>query len=106
MPKYLLQASYTVEGIKGLRKEGGTARRAAAEQLVKSLGGTVESFYYAFGDADVYTVVDMPDHASMSAAALAIGASGAVTGKTIVLISPEEVDAATKKTLNYRAPGQ
>jgi len=106
MPKYLLQVSYTVEGIKGVRKEGGTARRAAAEQLVKSLGGTMESFYFAFGDADVYTVVDMPDHASMSAAAFAIVASGAVTGKTIVLISPEEVDAATKKTLNYRAPGQ
>ena len=106
MPKYLLQVSYTVDGIKGVRKEGGTARRAAAEQLVKSLGGTVESFYFAFGDADVYTVVDMPDQASMSAAALAIGASGAVTGKTVVLISPEEVDAATKKTLNYRAPGQ
>jgi len=106
MPKYLLQASYTVEGIKGLRKEGGTSRRAAAEQLVKSLGGTVESFYYAFGDNDVYTVVDMPDHASMSAAALAIGASGAVTGKTIVLLTAEEVDAATKKTLTYRAPGQ
>ena len=106
MPKYLLQASYTVEGIKGLRKEGGTARRAAAEQLIKSLGGTLESFYYAFGDNDVYTVVDMPDHASMSAAALAIGASGAVTGKTVVLMTAEEVDAATKKTLSYRAPGQ
>ena len=106
MPKYLLQASYTVEGMKGLRKEGGTARRAAAEALVKSLGGTVESFYYAFGDADIYTVVDMPDHASMTAAAHAIGASGAVTGKTIVLITPEEVDAATKKTPAYRAPGQ
>ena len=106
MPKYLLQASYSVDGIKGLRKEGGTARRAAAEALVKSLGGTMESFYYAFGDTDVYTVVDMPDHASMSAAALAIGASGAVTGKTIVLMTAEEVDAATKKTPSYRAPGQ
>ena len=106
MPKYLLQASYSVEGIKGLRKEGGTARRAAAEQLIKSLGGTMESFYYAFGEADVYTVVDMPDHASMSAAALAIGASGAVTGKTVVLMTAEEVDAAVKKTPTYRAPGQ
>ena len=106
MPKYLLQVSYTVEGLKGLRKEGGTSRRSAAEQLVKSLGGSVESFYYAFGDSDVYTVLDMPDHASMSAAALAIGASGAVTGKTVVLLTAEEVDAATKKTLTYRAPGQ
>ncbi len=106
MPKYLLQASYSVEGIKGLRKEGGTSRRAAAEALIKSLGGTMESFYFAFGDADVYVVVDMPDHASMSAAALAIGASGAVMGKTIVLMSAEDVDTATKKTPAYRAPGQ
>lgn len=106
MPRYLLQANYVGEGIKGLRKEGGTSRRAAAEQLVKSLGGTMESFDFAFGDSDVYTVVNMPDHASMSALALAIGASGAVTGKTTVLITPEEVDAAAKKTPTYRAPGQ
>lgn len=106
MPKYLLQANYTVEGIKGLRKEGGTSRKAAAEQLVKSLGGTMESFYYAFGDADVFVVVDMPDHASMTAVAHVIGASGAISGKTTVLITPEEVDAATKKTPTYRAPGQ
>jgi len=106
MPKYLLQANYTGEGVKGLRKEGGTSRRAAAEALVKSLGGSMESFYYAFGDTDVFTVVDMPDQASMSALCLAIGASGAVSGKTTVLITPEEVDAATKKTLTYRAPGQ
>ena len=106
MPKYLLQVSYTVEGVKGLRKEGGTARKAAAEQLVKSLGGSIEWFSFAFGDSDAYTVVNMPDQASMSAACLAIAASGAVTGKTTVLISPEEVDAAVKKTPNYRAPGQ
>jgi uncharacterized protein with GYD domain len=106
MPKYLLHANYTVEGVKGLRKEGGTARKAAAEQLVKSLGGTVESFYFAFGDTDVYALVDMPDHASMSAAALAIGASGAVSGKTTVLMTAEEVDAAVKKMPTYRAPGQ
>ena len=106
MPKYLLHANYTVEGVKGLRKEGGTARKAAAEQLVKSLGGTVESFYFAFGDTDVFAVVDMPDHASMSAAALAIGGSGAVSGKTTVLLTAEEVDAAVKKIPTYRAPGQ
>ena len=106
MPKFLLQVSYTNEGVKGLRKEGGSSRRAAAEQLVKSMGGTIESFYFAFGEYDAVTIIDMPDHASMSAAALTIAASGAVTGKTTVLISPEEVDAAVKKTPTYRAPGQ
>ena len=106
MPKYLFKANYTLEGLKGVRAKGAQSRADVVGNMVNGMGGTVESFYFAFGDADVYTVVDMPDHASMSAAALAIGASGAVTGKTIVLISPEEVDAATKKTLNYRAPGQ
>jgi uncharacterized protein with GYD domain len=106
MPKYLLQVSYTNEGVKGLRKEGGSSRRAAADQLVKSMGGTIESFYFAFGDHDAVCIIDMPDQASMSAACLAIAASGAVTGKTTVLISPEEVDAAVKKAPTYRAPGQ
>ena len=106
MPKFLLQVSYTNEGVKGLRKEGGSSRRAAAEQLVKSMGGTLESFYFAFGEYDAVCIIDMPDHASMSAAALTIAASGAVTGKTTVLISPEDVDAAVKKTPTYRAPGQ
>ena len=106
MPRYLLHANYVGEGIKGLRKEGGTSRRAAAEKAAKSLGGTLETFYFAFGDTDAYAIVELPDNASMSAMALTIGASGAVTLKTTVLITPEEVDEAVKKTPNYRAPGQ
>jgi len=106
MPKYLIHGNYIGEGIKGLLKEGGSSRRAAIEKLAASLGGTVESIYYAFGDTDVYVVVDMPDNVSMAAMALVAGASGAVTVKTTVLMSPEEVDEATKKTPDYRPPGQ
>jgi uncharacterized protein with GYD domain len=106
MPKYLLQVSYTADGAKGLLKEGGSKRRQGAEQAVKSAGGSIEAFYFAFGDTDALVIIDAPDHASVAAAALAINASGAVRCKTTVLLTPEEIDQATKKSVTYRAPGQ
>ena len=106
MPKYLLQANYVRDGIKGLMKEGGSSRRAAAEKAIKSLGGTLESFYYAFGDTDAFLIADAPDNVTMAALSLSVAASGAVATKTTVLLTPEEIDAATKKTPSYRAPGQ
>ena len=106
MPKYLIQASYVGEGVKGLLKDGGTKRRAAAEAAAKSLGGTLESFYFAFGDTDAFVVVDLPDNVAMSALALTVGATGAVRCKTTVLLTPEEVDKVVQKTATYRAPGQ
>ncbi len=106
MPKYLLQANYVGDGVKGLLKDGGTKRRDIAAKAIKSLGGTLEAFYFAFGDADAYLICDVPDHASMTAISLTVGASGTVTIKTIVLITPEEVDAAAKKTPIYQPPGQ
>ncbi len=106
MPKYLVQGSYVGEGLKGLLKEGGSSRRETIKQLVKGMGGTLEVFYYAFGDDDIFAIADMPDNVSMSALALAINASGAVAIKTKVLITPEEVDQATQMTVDYRPPGQ
>jgi uncharacterized protein with GYD domain len=106
MPKYLTIASYTAEGAKGLFKEGGSARRAAVEKLVESAGGRLEAFYFAFGENDVYSLADLPDHASAAAVALAVTASGAVRVKTVVLVTPEEVDQAAKKAVQYRPPGQ
>ena len=106
MPRYLAHASYTVEGLKGLLKDGGTKRREAIEQLAKGLGGTLEAFYYAFGDDDVFAILDFPDNVSAMAVSMAINASGGATVKTTVLLTPEEVDQATKKTVDYRPPGQ
>jgi len=106
MPKYLVEFSYSVEGAKGLIKEGGTARRAATEKAVQSMGGKLEAYYFAFGETDGFGLVDMPDNVSVAAINLAIGASGAVRTKTTVLITPEEVDAAVKKSPAYRPPGQ
>lgn len=106
MPKYLVEASYTTEGAKGVMKDGGSKRRAAAEQAIKNAGGKLEAFYFAFGDADAFVIIDAPDHASVAAASLAINASGAVHTKTTVLLTPEEIDQAAKKGVQYTAPGR
>jgi uncharacterized protein with GYD domain len=106
MPKYLVVASYTAEGARGLLKDGGSKRKQAAEAAVKSVGGKVEAFYFAFGEHDAYVLVDAPDNASVAAASLTIGASGAVHTKTVVLLTPEEIDQATKKAATYQAPGR
>jgi uncharacterized protein with GYD domain len=106
MPKYLVRANYVGDGIKGLLKEGGTSRRAAVEKAAQSLGGRLEGFYFAFGETDAYVIADMPDATAMAAMALAVAASGAVRLETTALLTPEEVDQATKKAPSYRAPGQ
>jgi len=106
MPKFLVQGSYTAEGTQGLLKDGGSKRRKAAEALAKSLGGRLEAFYFAFGETDAFAIVDVPDNVSAAAAALTIAASGAVRVKTTVLITPEEMDQAAKKTVSYRPPGR
>ena len=98
MPKYLFQGSYTEEGLSGLLKEGGTKRRDAAEQVIKSVGGTMEAFYFAFGDNDFYALADIPDNVSTSAISLIVNASGAVKMKTNVLLTPEEVDQVIRKS--------
>lgn len=106
MAKYLIKASYTVEGTKGLIKGGGgTARRAAIQQMMQGLGGKLEAFYYAFGDDDAYVLVDAPDNVTVAAVSLAVNAAGGAATKTVVLMTPEEMDQAAKKTVNYRAPG-
>jgi uncharacterized protein with GYD domain len=106
MAKYLWQANYVGEGLKGLLKEGGSSRRAVVEKIIGSMGGKLEAFYYAFGETDLYVIVDMPDNVSVAAFALTIAASGAVTLKTTVLMTPEEIDKAVKKTPGYRPPGK
>ena len=105
MAKYLFQVSYTTQGAKGLLEGGGGKRRAAAEQAAKSVGGKIESFYFAFGDTDAFVIGDVPDHASASALSLAVSASGGARCKTIVLMTPEEVDQASNKPLTYTGPG-
>ena len=103
--KFMIQASYTAEGARGLLKDGGSARRALVQKIVEGAGGTLECFYYAYGNHDVVAISDMPDTASAIALSLAVNASGAVRLSTTPLITPEEIDAASKKAMTYRAPG-
>jgi uncharacterized protein with GYD domain len=105
MAKFLVKASYTTEGAKGFLKDGGTGRRAAVQKAIEGLGGTIESFYFSFGDADVYVVVDLPDNTSAAALSLAVNSQGAVELQTIPLLTAEEMDEATKKSVEYRPPG-
>jgi uncharacterized protein with GYD domain len=105
MPKYLLEVNYTTEGAKGLLKDGGSKRRQVANALIEGLGGKMEALYFAFGKTDVFAIADLPDSTAAAAAALALAASGAVTSKTTVLITPEEMDQAVKKSTRYTAPG-
>jgi uncharacterized protein with GYD domain len=105
MAKYLLKASYTTDGVKGVLKDGGSGRRAAVEQTARGLGGSLESFYFAFGDTDAYVVVDLPDNATATAISLVVNAAGGAQVTTVPLITPEEADEATKKSVEYRPPG-
>jgi uncharacterized protein with GYD domain len=106
MPKYLVQANYVGDGIKGLLKEGGTSRRAAVEKLFGSVGAKVEAFYYAFGDTDLFVIADGPDNVTAAALSLIVNAAGGATAKVTVLLTAEEIDAAAKMTPSYRPPGQ
>ncbi len=106
MPKFLMEARYTVEGVEGLAQEGGSARRDRVATMVASLGGTLEAFHYAFGEADVYLIVDLPDAASAAALAMAVNRSGAARLRTHALLAPEDVDAAARMPVGYRPPGQ
>jgi uncharacterized protein with GYD domain len=105
MPKYLLEVNYTLEGVRGVVAKGGSARKTAAQAAAKSLGGKLESFYFAFGGNDVYTVADMPDNTAAAALALAVTAGGGAVVNTVVLLTPDEIDAATKQTVKYSPPG-
>jgi uncharacterized protein with GYD domain len=106
MGKYLFHGSFTTDGLRGIQKEGGTSRTKAVTTLAESLGGSLESYYFAFGDDSYFVVVDLPDDEAAAACALAVAASGAVSNSTIKLLTPAQVDAAVKLSPNYRAPGQ
>lgn len=105
MPKFLFEASYTLDGIKGVQSAGGTSRRDAVAQVAESVGGSIESFHFAFGDRDAYVIVDLPDNESATAVALTVNAAGGAKVRTVALLTPDEVDAAAKRSVDYRPPG-
>jgi uncharacterized protein with GYD domain len=105
MAKYLVQVKYTHQGVQGVAAKGGTAREKAAREAAQSLGGSLDEFYFSFGEADVVVIADFPDNVSAAALALAVGAGGGASASTTVLLSPKEIDKAAKKQVTYRPPG-
>ncbi len=105
MAKYMFRTSYTQSGLKGLLADGGTGREAALRSTVEAAGGTLEGFYYAFGDSDLYLITDLPDEATATALSLNIAAAGALTVSVTVLLTPQDVDEAVAKSVPYRLPG-
>ena len=108
MPKYMLRASYSTEGVQGLLSDGGSARRDAATAACESLGGSIESFYFSFGNDDAVVIADLPSNADAAALSLAVAASGMVDARVTVLLTPEEIDtvaATVADTVTYSPPG-
>ena len=105
MPHYLFQASYTQQGISGVLKEGAASRVKAVSDLVTSVGGRVESMYWAFGDADFVLIAELPDNAAAAAASTTVAATGIGSVRTTVLLTAAEVDDARGRSVTYRAPG-
>ena len=106
MKKYLIKASYNTNGVKGLIEDGGSKRKAEVQKMMTGMGGKVESFYFAFGEQDAYIIVELPDDVSAAAAVLRVNSAGLVSISTTVLLSPEDIDKASKISVNYRGPGQ
>ena len=105
MAKYLLKASYTAEGARGILKQGGSARVTAVTKALKKVGGKLEAFYFAYGSADAIVIVELPNETAALALSLAVNASDAVTVETVPLITPKQMDEATKLVVTYQAPG-
>jgi len=106
LPKYLLQVSYTADGVRGVTKDGGSKRRESARALIESLGGKMDGFYFAFGEVDVVVIADLPDDVAAAAASMTVAASGAASSRVTPLLTPEEIDQAAKKSPRYTPPGQ
>ena|SRR5277367_2009969 len=106
MPKYLIQASYTPEGIQGLVGDSASGRRADVQAMVKALVGKVEAFYYAFGADDLIVILELPDNITAAAVGLTTAGSGTARVRTTPLLTVEEIDKALEVKMQYRAPGQ
>ena len=105
MAKYLFIGNYTADGARGVMKDGGSKRRAVADALFESVGGSIEAFYFSFGEDDFYLIADLPDSAAAAAVSMVVAGSGAMSAKTVVLLSPEEVDRAAGMSTTYTPPG-
>lgn len=105
MPKFLIEATYSAEGHKGLAIDKASGRKAAIAQAFKKLGGKLEAMYFCLGENDVILIADLPDHLSAAALCSAACGSGMARTKTTVLLTVAETDEALSKSVAYRMPG-
>jgi uncharacterized protein with GYD domain len=105
MGKYLFTTSYTAEGLRGLLKDGGSSRVDVSRKACESVGGHLDAMYFSFGDRDVYIICDLPDNKAAASLSLVVGATGSANSTTVVLMTPEEIDRATREAVDFRAPG-
>jgi uncharacterized protein with GYD domain len=105
MPKYLLQLNYSAEGIKGVLGKGGSERESVGRKAVESVGGKLESLHFAFGDTDAYAICDLPDNTAAAALAMTLSATGRISARTVVLLTPAELDAVVGHQATYTPPG-
>lgn len=106
MPKYLLEAKYTPEGVRGIKEAGASSRAKAVNDMANGLGGSLDSFHFAFGDVDAYVIVDLPDDEAAAAAAFTVGTSTTTQVKTVKLLTLDEADSAIARAVDYRPPGR
>jgi len=106
MPKFLVQAAYTADGLRVLQKDKASGRRQVVARALESLGGRIESMYFTLGEYDIIAIVEVPDHLSITAMSVASSASGLVRTRTTPLLSVEETDQALQKSVGLRFPGQ
>ena len=105
MPKYMISANYTAQGMEGVRSAGAKSRIDAVSSMLEAMGGRLESFHFAFGDTDVFAIAEVPDDEAAAAVAIAINSSGAVNIRTTKLLTVEQIDEALRRTVNYQPPG-
>jgi uncharacterized protein with GYD domain len=105
MPKYLFELNYSTDGIKGVLAHGGTAREKAGRAAVKSAGGKLDALYFAFGSTDAFAICDLPDNNAAAALAMTLSASGNIAARTVVLLTPAEMDEAVQAKVKYSPPG-
>ncbi len=105
MPKFLVRVKYTPDGAKGVLKDGGSGRRKAVEELMATLGGTLEAFYFTFGEDDAVLIIDLPNAETALAIAVTVRASGAIQSGMTPLMPAEEVDRAIAQRVPFHPPG-
>lgn len=106
MTKFLIKASYSSDGVKGVLSTGGTSRKQAVERSINNLGGKMNCFYFAFGDSDAYIIAEMPDVVSAAALSMTVNSTGLAATSCILLLDPEDIDKAAKIGVDYRGPGK